>query len=278
MQPNRERVAVAALTSSQQRRQMLRDLLRSIAAGTRQPDEVIVVVNRDRRLRDELAEEFEGRATVLFNAQGGKAAGRSVAWHGSTADWLAFIDDDMVVERGWLERLLAAAAAEPGAAIVGGWIEPQWEGRKPAWYTPRLGWVVSCSFTGLPTVQAPVRTVIGGNMMIRRAAMESLGRNILEPQARVWRVLPPARASVRYLLRRSWNEGLAMAGVNETSGPLLQLEQRYARALIAEAARRAGMGVRRLQLKQLKRSAAMVLALGTTGAAYTLARARRGAG
>jgi hypothetical protein len=58
---------------------------------------------------------------------------------------------------------------------VGGLIEPWWLDRQPSWFPAEFGWVVGCSYTGLPTERAQVRNVIAANMAIRRDVFEAIG-------------------------------------------------------------------------------------------------------
>lgn len=49
------------------------------------------------------------------------------------ADLVAFTDDDVELDVGWLEAWVEAAAAFPAAAWFGGRILPRYDGRKPRW-------------------------------------------------------------------------------------------------------------------------------------------------
>ncbi|MGI9033214.1 MAG: HAD-IIIA family hydrolase [Acidimicrobiales bacterium] len=60
-------------------------------------------------------------ARVGAGGQGGPAAARNVGWRAATAEWVAFLDDDVVPDPDWAERLEAdLAAAGPEVAGVQG--------------------------------------------------------------------------------------------------------------------------------------------------------------
>ena len=48
-----------------------------------------------------------GRVFVLRGRCAGPAAARNIGWRASRAEWIAFLDDDVVPRADWLERLAA---------------------------------------------------------------------------------------------------------------------------------------------------------------------------
>ncbi|MBK1616659.1 hypothetical protein CKO44_24775 [Rubrivivax gelatinosus] len=46
---------------------------------------------------------------------------------------LAFVDDDQRADPGFLQAIVAAAQAQPEAALICGRLVPDWDGREPAW-------------------------------------------------------------------------------------------------------------------------------------------------
>ena len=51
-----------------------------------------------------------GRIHVLESHGRGPAAARNAGWRGSTAEWIAFLDDDVIPTSGWLEQLASDLA------------------------------------------------------------------------------------------------------------------------------------------------------------------------
>lgn len=72
------------------------------------------------------------RIRVLQGAGRGPAAARNLGWRSSGAEWVAFLDDDVVVPRDWLDRLAGDLETSPGVgAVQGRIVVPPPEGRKP---------------------------------------------------------------------------------------------------------------------------------------------------
>jgi GT2 family glycosyltransferase len=300
-------VSVVVCTYSRDRLELLRGLARSVAAGTRRPAHLIVVVDRNPSLQAELHAEASARlapwslrTTVVSSDGGGLSAARNTGWLLASTDWVAFVDDDAIVGSTWLEELVAATRAHD-ADIVGGRIDPIWPAGEPRWYSERLGWVVGCSYRGLPTEAAVVRNVIGCNMLMRRAILERTGgfdedlgrvagglagceetelciraaadgaKVVSIPGATVQQALGADRARIGYALRRGWDEGRSKAAIKRLHGGtpgVLGPETTYARDLVAEAAGRIATGLRRADRRELERGAAMLGVLAATTAGY----------
>ena len=105
----------------------LRKLLDSLAEQTFDDFEVIVVDDGSVRGTPELMRryregEVEGDLSlrdVRREVPGGPSAARNDGWPLAQAPLVAFVDDDCVATPGWLEALLAAAHAAPGAVVQG---------------------------------------------------------------------------------------------------------------------------------------------------------------
>lgn len=96
--------------------------------------------------------------------------------------WVAFVDDDHRVDRGYLENIGRAAETYPDADILCGRILPDWNGREPAWVhdegpyriyplpVPRYD-------LGEQPLASPheVATPGGGNLVLRTALFDRVG-------------------------------------------------------------------------------------------------------
>ncbi|MDB5070998.1 MAG: hydrolase, HAD-superfamily, subfamily [Candidatus Eremiobacteraeota bacterium] len=91
-------------------RSSLRALLASIARASGPRPERIILVD-DRRDRGaplevgELDADMRARISVLAGKAAGPAAARNTGWRASRAQWIAFLDDDVVVSETWLDDL-----------------------------------------------------------------------------------------------------------------------------------------------------------------------------
>lgn len=146
------------------------------------PGHVIVVVDHN----DELQACVEGRlatnssqmpnVTVLANGEAqGLSGARNTALAAAESAIVAFLDDDAVAPMDWSRRL--AGAFVDNVVVVGGGATPVWSAKEaPDWFPDEFGWVVGCSYVGMPSQPAYVRNVIGCNMaMLREAALRNGG-------------------------------------------------------------------------------------------------------
>ncbi|HYK95044.1 MAG TPA: glycosyltransferase [Candidatus Dormibacteraeota bacterium] len=298
-------VSVVVCTHTVARRQILGHLIDSIAAGTVKPVEVVVVVDRNRPLFEALtAATWPLSLRVIESRGSGLSAARNAGWQTVTSPLVAFIDDDAVATPGWLAELTNAADRH-GADVVGGAIEPLWNGDAPGWYSRYLGWVVGCSYEGLPREAARVRNVIGCNMLFRRELLDrlegfdtTLGRTnnglagceetelciranragaavVLIPGAQVSQVLPADRRRFRYAVRRGWDEGRSKRMLVAMHGRVLATESSYARALLRQALVWVGTGIVGRHASDIRRAAALIAVLTSTTASYLLHGLRR---
>ena len=104
----------------------------------------------------------------------GLSGARNTGVDAASGDIVAFLDDDAAAADGWLAAL-TAPFADPHVVGTGGGAEPVWTLPRPGWFPDEFGWVVGCSYRGLPVTRAPVRNPIGCNMAFRRAALLEVG-------------------------------------------------------------------------------------------------------
>jgi GT2 family glycosyltransferase len=256
--------AVVVCVASHEREQMLRACVDSLLAGTRPPDELFVVVDQNPELHATLSATLPDGVQVLTTPRQGNSEGRNVGIRAATSDVVAFVDDDAAVEPGWLERLLAAFAADAELVGAGGAVVPRFLGDR-RWLPDELLWVVGCTYAGHRTDAGPIRNPIGCNMAFRREALLEVGTFATEygkqgdklvicdetelclrlegrfgsgritfvPSARVLHNVPPSRITWRGLYRRSLMEGLSKGRLRRKyADRALASERGYVRRLL----------------------------------------------
>ncbi|HEX3360069.1 MAG TPA: glycosyltransferase family 2 protein [Solirubrobacterales bacterium] len=167
-------VSVVVSTYDEQRWDHLVACVESLQGQTAPTAELIVVVDHNPALLRRAQEQFPALRVIDNDRPRGLAGARNAGVAVSTADVVAFIDDDARAEPDWLEQLLTCfdAAETVGA---GGALIPDWEDGRPSWVPTEFYWVFGCSYTGLPEERAPVRNPIGANMAARAAALHEVG-------------------------------------------------------------------------------------------------------
>jgi glycosyltransferase involved in cell wall biosynthesis len=93
-------------------------------------------------------------------------------------DIVAFIDDDALVEPGWLDSLEKAYTSQGSSVVaVGGAVELLWEGEQPRWLSPELEPYLSSTphLGDKARFLGPQMTPVGTNFSIRRETLLELG-------------------------------------------------------------------------------------------------------
>lgn len=266
-----EAISVVICAYTSQRWENLLGAVASVAGQTRPALETIVVVDHNEELRARAAREL-GDVIVDTNAYApGLSGGRRTGAARARGTVVAFLDDDAVAERDWLESLITGYD-DPLVLGVGGSVEPAWERTPPVWLAPEFNWVVGCTYRGMPVDGNRIRNPIGANMSVRTSVLASvgefdprLGRGsgrgrlagaaeetefcirasrehpghywIYEPRARVHHSVPAERLTWHYYARRCLEEGRAKALLADIagSGEGLKSERAYVRSVLPRA-------------------------------------------
>jgi O-antigen biosynthesis protein len=122
------RVAVTVVVPTCDRATTLLPCLATILASSYAPLEVVVVENRPDRSRtaEALAAVYPGdeRLRYIEEPRPGTSRARNRGLDAARGDVVAFVDDDVLVDRHWLAHLALAFAANPEASCVTGLILP----------------------------------------------------------------------------------------------------------------------------------------------------------
>lgn len=299
-------VGVVVCCYTDRRRQEILDAVASVAAQSTRPAEIIVVVDHNPALREWLSTRLPDVVLIENAGRRGLTDARNTGVAASGSDVVAFLDDDAVAEPGWLASLVGEYL-DPQVIAAGGRIDPRWTAGAPAWFPPEFGWVVGCSYRGLPARRSVVRNVIGANMSFRRDVVEQVGgfrhelgrvgtlpvgceetelcirassRSggvvVYQPAAVVVHTVPGDRATAAYFRSRCWSEGTSKAAVARFAGAgrALESERRYVARVLPEGLFRAlGAGLAG-RPGGFGRALAIVVGLACTTAGYVVGRVR----
>jgi len=91
---------------------------------------------------------------------------------GSSAGWVAFVDDDCICAPDWVAEALRFAVAHPEAGAFGGRVLPDW-GRAAPSHLARHGWLFAQQDHG--SEAKPVGNLVGAGVVLNRRALEDVG-------------------------------------------------------------------------------------------------------
>ena len=147
--------------------------LRSIAPQARGEKAALLVVDDGNEEATRAVAERHGAGYVAHDVPRGLNAARNTAVGQTESDLIAFTDDDVEVDSGWLAALLDASVALPEYDVFGGPIRPRLERERPLPACGREG--ASITSLDLGPEDCDADRVWGANMAIRRAAFERVG-------------------------------------------------------------------------------------------------------
>jgi glycosyltransferase involved in cell wall biosynthesis len=257
------KVSVVVSVYSKERSRHLLDCIDSLREQSVKPFEVIVVLDAEPELIDFYKSKLSDDVRIIVSDGFGLSNARNTGVKNAMGDIIAFIDDDAVADKWWLENLLKNYN-DPEVVGVGGLIKPLWKSNRPKWFPEELDWVIGCSYKGLPEFKTFVRNPLGCNMSFRREVFERIGcfrsdigrfgkrllsgeetefsvrilkmlpyaKIVYDPSAVVYHKISENRLCLRYLFVRSVNEGISKAIISNLSGSsFLSTENRYLRYL-----------------------------------------------
>lgn len=268
------------------------------------PREVVLVIDHNDALLRRAQAEIPAALVIPNAGVRGLSGARNTGVDAASGEIVAFLDDDAAAERGWLNALVAPFA-DPRVIGTGGGALPVWTVPRPPWFPDEFGWVVGCSYRGLPVVRAPVRNPIGCNMAFRRAQLMQAGgfrsevgrvgtlpagceetelsirlrelrpddRIVFEPRARVRHRVSADRNRWSYFRSRCYHEGRSKAIVSALRGRRsgLSSEFRYTLVVLPTGVLRSLGSVLRGDPWGVGRAAAIAGGLAITMCGYLVA-------
>ncbi|MHA2247126.1 MAG: glycosyltransferase family 2 protein [Candidatus Hodarchaeales archaeon] len=232
--------------------------------------EVLIVVDRNNQLYQLLHTEYVDDSIVHIIENDGKGLtdGRNTGIQSSSGKIVIFLDDDAIPNNMWLHQMYKNYFDKKIIA-VGGFTLPLWITPKDKWFPKELYWIFACTYKGHPERRSQVRNLMGCNMSFRRNVFRNIGlfkpilgrtdnylmtadeteycirlstmkpsaKIIFEPKARVFHLVPSYRISLRYVIRRAYNEGKSKALIRKIHtqvkiSPNFSTESSYLKSLV----------------------------------------------
>ena len=296
-------VVICAFTS--ERLPAMTEAIEALRTGSVAPLEIVLVIDYSSDLLRQAGERWPHLRVIPNAATRGLSGARNTGVAEARGEVVAFLDDDAVPEPDWVERL-RDAYADPKVLGVGGSVHPRWLCGQPSWFPDEFAWVVGCTHSGMPATRSPVRNVIGANMSFRREALEEVGgfrqefgrieknaagaeetdlcirigarrpqgQILYDPAVAVEHLVPAARGTIRYFVKRCFGEGRSKAILSRLVGSDSGLsdERAYVRSTLPRGVIRGFRDGATGHPSGLSRAAAIALGLLTTTTGYATAR------
>lgn len=300
------KVSVIICAYTMERLNDIYEAVGSVLAQTLKPYEVILSVDHHEELYERLKAELRPEVKVVLNtgAQGFSAT-KNVAIRAANGDIIVFLDDDSTAEKHWLQKL-SEPFQNQNAVAVGGRTIPLWlGGDRPKWFPEELDWIVGGTYKGLPLDGNEIRNVSGGNSAFSKRAFEVVGlfgknfgrvgdsgvgeeadfclrlkyklpdaRILYEPRAVIYHKVPPWRLALKYIVKRSFDEGVYKSKLKNLSLSVpqnqLSTESSYLRYLLFTAIPER---LRRSYKKgSLSQAGAIIISIAATGTGYLVGK------
>ncbi len=187
-------VAICTRDRASMLQRALQSLVACRAAHAAGDWEVLVVDNASSDATPTIVAQFRDLLPIRYarESQPGLSNARNRAVHEAHGEWIAWLDDDVTVDAGWLRAYADAIARHPDATAFGGPIAVHLEGNPPRWLSSGLARVED-AYAGRSAEQFRGQFFVrgekpyGANFALRRAAALStpfdprLGRHPLRP-------------------------------------------------------------------------------------------------
>jgi GT2 family glycosyltransferase len=171
-----ESILITVVICTHNRAARLRDTLRSILPRLTADTELMVVDNASTDKTGAVCAELLGhdqRRVYLVEPRLGLSAARNTALVRARGEFVLFVDDDVLVESGWLQSYRAFLLAPPSSkvGVLGGGVVPFFACPRPKWIWPEYG-VLEC---GDKLLKMAKGGLWGCNSAYRRAAAIAAG-------------------------------------------------------------------------------------------------------
>ncbi|GFO56860.1 glycosyl transferase family 2 [Geomonas sp. Red276] len=140
--------------------------------------EIIVIDNNSKDDTRQVVEEFAVGSPLpvryFLESRQGLSFARNRGIEEARGEVLAFIDDDVIVDRTWL-KALAAAYRDPQVSCVGGKIHPRWEIPCPNWLRRELHNYLALLDLGQERIRMTEPRLWGANLSFRAHVFQRYG-------------------------------------------------------------------------------------------------------
>ena len=174
------KVSVIVCTYSPAMLEHFIECIKSLIDQSHRKKEIICIVDGSKEYYDLIREKYselfkEDEIRLLLNEKNlGLLQSRNRGAKLSNGDVVAFIDDDAVADKRWIEELVRMYE-EHDAIAAGGKLEPLWIAKKPRWLPEEFYWMIGVTHLGFPEKITEIRNTFGSNLSFRKDVFLELG-------------------------------------------------------------------------------------------------------
>jgi glycosyltransferase involved in cell wall biosynthesis len=208
--------------------------------------EIIIVDNASKDETPDVVRHFESAANIRYVYEGvlGLCHARNTGWHQAKGHYIAYLDDDAIASPQWLTAIEEGFASTPSVGVVGGPVNPIWEGIRPQWLSDeiapsltiidwsnkikvisdvRVEWLVGTNMAVSSKVMERVggfhpsldrvgkRMLFSGDVFLQKQVIREGYLCLYHPDAVVRHLVPQSRLKKRWFIRRYYSQGLSDA-------------------------------------------------------------------
>lgn len=164
------KVSVVICTYSTERYNDFVEAVQSVLNQTYDPIELVLVIDGNPKVFDQAEKEFSNNKGIILHyneTNRGISFSRTKGAELASGDVVAFIDDDAVAARTWIEEL-ARVYEDRDAVAVGGRLKGEWVAGEPAFLPEEFYWLIGVTPRGFADDMEEVRNTYGSNLSFRR--------------------------------------------------------------------------------------------------------------
>jgi len=218
---------ISAVVVTYNRPEEVKKAVDSLVNQSVEPFEIIIIDNGS---SPPLSMKVDGSKMKLirFDEEVGLSRARNYAINVAKGEYIAFIDDDCIASKHWIEEIQKGMRA--GVDVLGGPLKPRFRAKPPEWWNEKgLGYIVGVG-------NSETRDIWGGNMVFRREVFRKIGvfnpnigrkkgrllsgedsdlitkgkercKILFMPNAEVFHLVMSERLTLRYIMRWSYYSG-----------------------------------------------------------------------
>jgi GT2 family glycosyltransferase len=157
---------------------MLKSLREAVIPDDLSWEFILVDNNSDdntRHVFEEVEKHYESKIRYVFEEKSGISHARNRGIKEARGEIIAFTDDDVIVDRYWIQNIEKAFKEHDDVACVGGKILPIWEISKPKWLKPNLYIYLALSDYGDSVAYMDSPNIWGANFAVKSDVFKKYG-------------------------------------------------------------------------------------------------------